>query len=134
MPPELSPEAVVRLLQQGDPAARARLEAWCGAPVRRLVDRLLAPAPAEADRLARRTLCWLEMYLRARDPAEFRGAGGTAFRMRLLVAAWRLLFGPDPAGPRSQRWSVRLPISALSSPDFVTTRVGDWLVAALRTG
>jgi hypothetical protein len=111
MPPELSPEAVVRLLQQGDPAARARLEAWCAAPVRRLVDRLLAPPPDQADRLARRTLRWLEMYLRSRDPAEFRAVGGTAFRMRLLAAAWRLLSEPAEAGPRPPDRAAEVPPS-----------------------
>ena len=111
MPPELSPEAVVRLLPSGDPAARARLEAWCAAPVRRLVDRLLAPAPAEADRLARRALRWLEMYLRSRDPAEFRAVGGTAFRMRLLVAAWRLLSDPAEAGPPPPGRAAEVPPS-----------------------
>jgi galactan 5-O-arabinofuranosyltransferase len=41
--------------------------------------------------------------------------------------------GYEPEVPRSTRWSVELPAETFESSDFVTTRVGDWLVAALRT-
>jgi hypothetical protein len=100
MPAELSPEVVVRRLQLGDPAARARLEECCRAPLGRLVERLLAPAPGEGERLTRRTLRWLEMYLRARSPYEFREMGDGGFRTQLLVAAWRMLSDAAAAGPR----------------------------------
>ena len=39
----------------------------------------------------------------------------------------------EPDVPRSTGWSVELPASKFESPAFVTTRVGHWLVAALRT-
>jgi len=41
--------------------------------------------------------------------------------------------GYEPEVPRSTEWSVELPAKTFESSDFVTTRVGDWLVAALRT-
>jgi galactan 5-O-arabinofuranosyltransferase len=40
--------------------------------------------------------------------------------------------GWDPGAPRSTSWSVRFPLSAFSAEDFVTERMGDRLVAALR--
>jgi galactan 5-O-arabinofuranosyltransferase len=41
--------------------------------------------------------------------------------------------GWDPlGGPRGGGWSVELPESLFDGDDFVTTRVGDWLVAALK--
>lgn len=43
-------------------------------------------------------------------------------------------FGWDPEVPRSTEWSVVLPARTFESSDFVSTRVGDRLVAALRTG
>ena len=38
----------------------------------------------------------------------------------------------DPAVAESPKWSVSLPAELFSSDDFVTTRVGDWTVAALK--
>ena len=39
----------------------------------------------------------------------------------------------DPAVGKSPKWSVSLPAEVFSGDDFVTTRVGDWTVAALKT-
>lgn len=38
----------------------------------------------------------------------------------------------DAGGDRGDAWSVSFPVELLEGPEFETTRVGDWLVAALR--
>jgi galactan 5-O-arabinofuranosyltransferase len=40
----------------------------------------------------------------------------------------------DAGGDRGDAWSVSFPVELLEGPEFESTRVGDWLVAALRTG
>ena len=40
----------------------------------------------------------------------------------------------DPGGTRGGAWRVTFPVEVFEGADFETTRVGDWLVAALRTG
>jgi galactan 5-O-arabinofuranosyltransferase len=74
------------------------------------------------------------------DPAEFPATlrsepdGPTVFLLRVDgdQVSYRSS-GWDPDRARTTPWSVRLPAAALESPDFASTRVDDWLVAALRT-
>lgn len=40
----------------------------------------------------------------------------------------------DAGGDRGSAWSVSFPVELFEGPEFETTRVGDWLVAALRKG
>ncbi|MDT0275130.1 arabinofuranosyltransferase [Blastococcus goldschmidtiae] len=40
----------------------------------------------------------------------------------------------DAGGDRGSAWSVSFPVELFQGPEFETTRVGDWLVAALRKG
>lgn len=40
----------------------------------------------------------------------------------------------DAGGERGSAWSVSFPADLLEGPEFKSTRVGDWLVAALRKG
>ena len=40
----------------------------------------------------------------------------------------------DAGGDRGAAWSVSFPVELLEGPEFESTRVGDWLVAALRKG
>lgn len=40
----------------------------------------------------------------------------------------------DAGGDRGDAWSVSFPVELLEGPEFESTRVGDWLVAALRKG
>lgn len=52
------------------------------------------------------------------------GAAGPTFSS----SAW------DPGAATSTSWTVTLPSGLFDGPDFVTRRVGDWTVAALRRG
>jgi galactan 5-O-arabinofuranosyltransferase len=40
----------------------------------------------------------------------------------------------DAGGDRGSAWSVSFPVELFDGPEFESTRVGDWLVAALRKG
>jgi hypothetical protein len=99
----------VAALRDGDPRGRRLLDQLCGDPLHRLVQRLftgVSPAPDSA-RLAQRALVWAALYLRSREPEEFRDVGVTEFQARVVLAAARMLTPPDaqPGPLRPPLWT-----------------------------
>jgi hypothetical protein len=89
-----NPFELVTALRSPGSEARAVLRAWCQESIRRLVAAVasrLATGGADVETLTTRALRWLELYLRARDPAAYQGLGRDTFVLSLLLAAYRCL-------------------------------------------
>src|SRR5439155_1169032 len=100
-----NPDDLVNALGRGDAEAIVHLERWCREPIARLIDRILVRRRLGHDGgdLVDRTLRWVRMYLRSRDPSEFEGMGRDAFLAQICAAAFRMLTPPNPAP-----WSTRM--------------------------
>jgi hypothetical protein len=128
-------------LHRADPGSITLLKSWCRPPIDRLVDRLIARHHLEYGRevLVDRTVHWIAMFLRSRNPSDFAGISRDRFVLYLLAKAFKLLTpgmkdgfsGPRPDGGDERRLdSATYQVSSHSQPQG-SVGGGDWLGVAV---